>query len=827
MCKPSMLALFFPIVLAGEAMLSQSGNAAEIGYAESFALAADRDAAIRLLIPGSPEYYYYSCLHLQNTQQFDRVAALLKQWIGRHGRTPQVLEIQLRQALLTYEKDPRAALETIRQHLRVQFQHQRQTLGESPDVPSEFDQLLIERDRLIRLALGEHANLDGFENAALDWLVAHPLDGDRRRQLLERLQRPDYPQVPRLVVEDLNYKQSRGFGSLEIHSRLLLAQLDECLRLKPDLLNQQQFVAAYLVRLQPDADADLSDLDTRAAHLDRLWGFVRRLSAVHNSLKTHVLYQRLALDRQRGMYDKGRFLEYIQLPRNAVYIARTLVELESQRQYRADLSANFEPLTRFPPVGVDELLVRDYLQHFFIEETSTKPYEPYIQDVYLRHVLAETKILYGLGEPEQWYSLLPPEMYEQLKERVELEFAPSNRTRFRADEPVVLDLDIKNVRNLLVKVFEIHAGNYYREHLAELNTDVNLDGLIASDERVLEYDEPPLRRVRRHFEFPSLNRPGVYVIDFIGNGMSSRVLIRKGKLRPLVRTSTAGHVFTILDEQNAVVSDARLFVAGREYVASANGKIVVPFTDQPGSRPVVVTRGSLSTLDAFHHDSEQYALKAGIYVDRESLLSRRRATAVIRPALYLNGTPVTLQVLSNVRLQIATVDQDGVQMTKDVSPLPVAEDRETTYEFQVPPRLASIRFTLRAKVRNLSQNKDVELAAEQGFDVNGIDATGKVEDLQLARFAGEYVLELLGKSGEAKGDRAVQVSVKHRDFRKPISVTLKTDPRGRIALGALEGIATVEATGPEQTVRNWTLPVDQHSHPQSLHGVAGQPLEIP
>ncbi|MGE0758514.1 MAG: hypothetical protein AB7O38_15920 [Pirellulaceae bacterium] len=58
-------------------------------------------------------------------------------------------------------------------------------------------------------------------------------------------------------------------------------------------------------------------------------------------------------------------------------------------------------------------------------------------------------------------------------------------------------------------------------------------------------------------------------------------------------------------------------------------------------------------------------------------------------------------------------------------------------------------------------------------------------------------------------------------------MTLKTDPRGRIALGALQGIATVEATGPEQTVRNWTLPVDQHSHPQSLHGVAGQPLEIP
>ena len=64
-----------------------------------------------------------------------------------------------------------------------------------------------------------------------------------------------------------------------------------------------------------------------------------------------------------------------------------------------------------------------------------------------------------------------------------------------ADEPVTLDLDVKNVRTLIVKVFEINARNYYRQYQREVNTDISLDGLIANDERTVEYRDPPLRRM--------------------------------------------------------------------------------------------------------------------------------------------------------------------------------------------------------------------------------------------------------------------------------------------------------------------------------------------
>src|SRR5262249_50221037 len=157
-----------------------------------------------------------------------------------------------------------------------------------------------------------------------------------------------------------------------------------------------------------------------------------------------------------------------------------------------------------------------------------KEFESYINDVYLRHLFAEVKIENGLGDAEQWASQLPPELFRQLKERIDIDFAATNRTDIAADEPVRLDLFIKNVPNLLVKVFEITTHHFYRTTHREVETDTTLDGRVATPEKRHPYSAPPLRRIARRFEFPELDRPGVYVIDFIGAGKSSRALIRKG-----------------------------------------------------------------------------------------------------------------------------------------------------------------------------------------------------------------------------------------------------------------------------------------------------------
>src|SRR5437667_8113064 len=90
-------------------------TAGEVGYVEDFALARDRAARLRRLIPGTEDYYYYHCLHLLNTEQYEQVVALTRPWLERFGQTPRLTEIQTRHALLTYEKNPQRTLGYLRE----------------------------------------------------------------------------------------------------------------------------------------------------------------------------------------------------------------------------------------------------------------------------------------------------------------------------------------------------------------------------------------------------------------------------------------------------------------------------------------------------------------------------------------------------------------------------------------------------------------------------------------------------------------------------------------------------------------------------------------
>lgn len=803
--------------------------ASDVGFVEDFSLAKDRVASLRQLIPGTEDYYYYHCLHHLNTGQYEKAVELTRPWLTRFGTTPRLTEIQVRHALLTYEKNPEASLAFLKHHLGLRFDHQRQLLGEAPNLPTRLDPKLIGRDTLKSFSFSHWRNLDNFELSALEWLAGENLDWERRRNLLQRLERPDIPGLAKLVVEDLTVPDNGiEFGTHGIHRQMTLTQLEDLLRLRPDLLNHSTFVQAWIIKLQPGADEDWRhDHNLTRAYLDRLLSFVMRLAPVHNPLKAHVLYHRLALDRAMGKFDRALFLEYLGLPRRQPYMAKRLLEGDEAQRFPADLGAQYQDITLLPPVGGDEPIVRDYLKHFLANLESPQAFEPYINDVYLRHLFAEVKIENGLGTPEQWANQLPPEHFRQLKERVDIDFDPTNKLSYAADETVKLQLHVKNVRSLLVKVFEINTRNYYREQQREVNTDINLDGLVATEEQAHSYDESPFRRVTRKFEFPQLNKPGIYVIDFIGGGKSSRALIRKGRLRPLVTVSTEGQLVTVLDEANRLVKDGILWLGGQEYRATPEGTILVPFSSTPGRKPVVLSRGDFACLEILDHQAEQYRLSAGIHVDRESLLPQRIATLILRPGLYLNGKPVSLKILESVRLRIVATDQDGIASSTEIPDFKLFEDRETVHEFRVPTRLAALQVTLQAKVKNLSQGKLLDLMDGQSFSLNGIDKTDKVEDLHLTRFGPHYIIELLGRTGEPKPDRAVQLALKHRDFKQPSQITLKTDTQGRVHLGLLDDITHVTATGPENTTHTWSLPQDQHSIRRLLHARAGDEITLP
>lgn len=813
-------------------LLVTSAAKGDDDFLERFALSEDRAAVLSELIPGTEDYYYFHSLHFQSTDQLDDVDALLELWIERYNQTAQVREIQNRQALLRYGSNPQQTLEHLRRTLGLRFDHQRQIAGQQSNHPTALNQQHISRSTLIERALAvNNDTMNGFEQSGLDLVHPNQLNDRRRRHLLNRLRLPDYPQLVRLIDEDLSAPNSSGFGHMEIHRALLVSQLDELLGRRPNLLNDRNFVQIYLTKLRVSPDVDWRhDAAAREAYFERLDAFASRLNPSFNSLKASVIYHRLVHDRARGEYNRALFIRYLQLPRTVPYMKPEFIRTGQRNGTLVDLNRNFESWTQLPIIGPDEPIVRSYLAHFFSTADAYTPFEPYLNENYLREVFAETKILNGEGDMEQWYSWLPAGGHQFLKDRIDLDFAHTNREFFDLDDSVSLDLWVKNVETLIVKIFEVNTKSYYQRHQKEVNTDIDLDGLMANREQTFTYEEPPLRRVLRHFEFPELDHRGIYVIDFIGSGKSSRAVLRKGRLRFIERAGAAGHVFTVLDEAGDVVTNASITLGARDYEADDDGAIRVPLSGDPGRQPIILSSGSFSSLNFFEHQGESYSFTAGIHVDRESLRKRRAATVAIRPALYLGGTPVSLGLLEEVALVITSVDREGVASTQEVPDFPLYEDRESIYTFRVPDNLAHLSFSLRAKVENISQSKKVDVAVSKSFELNQVDRGEKIQAVHLSRINGKYILELFGKTGEANEGRPLQVMLKNKNFVQPVYVVLQSDAEGRIDLGALEDIVTVavqdRANGQTIDPRSWELVRDQHSYPRSVQSIVGDPIRI-
>jgi autotransporter-associated beta strand protein len=663
-----------------------------------------------------------------------------------------------------------------------------------------------------------------------------PLTPDQRRAVLQKLQRPDVPNLVAALNADFKAEPSIGFGDLPIHRQLLISQLDE---LKAEHGRSTSFIYTYLRKLAPSADVNLEfDEAEREAWLDRVWAFAEGITS-HKTLKARILYLRLDHDRKKGVYDRGRLLAYLKLPRRMPYINANF--LRTYNSDWCDLDADLsDPLLNSPPIRNDEELVRDYFLHLFAksaDQNSTAPallapWTEHVSDTWLKPILAEALITNGIGNPERWASLITPTAFQQLKDRVDIEFPATNAPQFLPGDDIAFDVIVKNTPKLIVKIFELNTLNFFQTQQRQLNTDLNLDGLVANSEQTHAFDGGPFARTRQKFAFPDLKgKRGAWIIEFIGGGRSSRALIRTGQWHVLQQTGPAGDLILVLDEKNQPVKDAVAWFEGRKFsVDEKLGRIAIPFTNQPGTKNFIIgdSAGTFATLTQFNHHGEEYRLDAQFHIEREQLLARREATLAVRTALMLGETHLAPELLTEPKLTITSTTHDGISTTREVKDLKLSAGSVLTHTLTVPERLAALSVTFSAKVDVLSAGgTKKDLAASHTWTLNGIDKTEAVNDGHLSTFNGQRTFELLGKNGEPVADQQIVFTFKHRDFTRVQTHALKTDDKGRIALGKLEGIEQLTAKSPNGRSSSWTLEEADSTLSTTIHAKEGEAILIP
>jgi hypothetical protein len=508
--KTLALALLLPLTalaLPSTALAQEGEN--EIGFIERFALAADREKALGELVPGSEEYYFFHALHYQNVRDTAKLTDILNQWRKRApDENEQRRIIENREAILNYERDPQGTLKYLIERLGIRHDHQQEVRDQKPDLPTSLDQAKIAREVFLRDALNNDRSLQSLTQDALAGLIRDqvPLTPDQRRSVLQKLQRPDVPNLVAALNADFKAEPYIGFGDLPIHRQLLLSQLDE---LKGEHGRSTSFIYTYLRKLAPSADVSLEyDEAEREAWLDRVWAFAEGVSS-HKTLKARILYLRLDHDRKKGVYDRERFLTYLKLPRRMPYINEEF--LRTYNSDWCDLNADLsEPLLSSPPIGNDEELVRDYFLHLFAtaqaDATAPQllaPWTEHVSDTWLKPILAEALITNGIGNPERWASLISPTEFQQLKDRVDIEFPATNAPQFLPGDDIAFDVIVKNTPKLIVKIFELNTLNFFQTQQRQLNTDLNLDGLVANSEQTHAFDGGPFAARGRNSSSPT------------------------------------------------------------------------------------------------------------------------------------------------------------------------------------------------------------------------------------------------------------------------------------------------------------------------------------
>ncbi|KNC47625.1 uncharacterized protein AMSG_02648 [Thecamonas trahens ATCC 50062] len=832
---------------------------------EAFALTGDRPGLVAKLVPGQRDAFYYTGLLLADgvaagDTPLNELAAHLASSKSSFDSTREWRELNTRFKLLAYdaatsevEEDP--FLEFLISEYDLSFQTPRLEPAKSAAStaepgPAPSSQTRHESDSAVppvdRNALYADAyrssGVSGFRPAAYPWLLnklASAATKDEYRHLKEVLDALPHARLPGTLPALLHHMASDKYGGIysayrQLTAKFTLAQLDELLEAKPALRDDATFVDGYLAKLHPGADVDMQYELSIGSHacteyISKCLEFVRTLAPVFNPYRHTLLYHSLVigLAAGHGMSElEDCLLELLAIPSSVSFADPDWV-----RPFRSDgaragyVSSSSSSVPSVPaPSSTDVTsLIERLLRGALSETRRIQPYAKYVRSTTLERWLAEEQ-LFASGSADPTNSVLSASTIRSLRDRVDLEFGPSNAAYFAPNDHVTLDVVVKNVPKLLVRVYEVNTAAVYRDSLSQVSEHLSVEGLVPNNEYEHKYDAPPMVRAQHTLPLPCIGMArGVFVVELIGGGRSLRAVIRVGHLYALSHPAPTGHVLRVYDETSALCPDAQLTLDGHQYVANAHGEILVPYTSSPGRRTVVLTSDGFADLYTFDHAGENYSFAAAFYLDREQLLSKHTAVALVRAQLSLNGMELPLARLSHLVLTITTTDIDGVVSTSTIDDFELSDLVESTYGFVVPDKTVAVALELTGSVRSRATESDVQLRASQSFQLNKIDLTAAMDDVFLRRTSSGYSLVVVDKSGRRVANAPLSINLAHIDVSRSTScLTRFTDASGAVHLGHLPNVSAIRARN-----CSWTLQRASGSMPRLLHGIEGEELRFP
>ncbi len=808
---------------AATATAADLKDLADDRFAEAFAFSTNRTALVETLQPRTKAWYAYSILDAQNEKRFEEASRLIREWdaesSGAKGYAPFLARnFRDRQNFLLWEGKPDdriVAIAAALENAGIRANLPEREVEIKPDTyPSALPPGEVSFDTMWRLCARSSQQLEnGFR-----FLAVRPglLSAPERAAEAARNHLPDEPGLFDSVIAYLSDSDNRHvFADRNAMGALTLDQLMEVQRrLKgtaKDVSASEEFARAVFSKIAPGADDDPEDPAVKEAVLKRRLEFARTLAPALAGRRLAAERELLDFYASRGDY------------------AHTDLFIGHLRGKAAETKPRNGRLA-------GDGFIREWLEAARRAGSDMEEYRGLVEAGFFARTVAETDLLAGKPAAESGAGVFGTEEFKALQERVELEWAKTNPRVFGAGDAVSLAIDVKNAPVMSVSVYEMDAESAVREAKGAMPATVDLDCAVPTFTRTVDFQAfPAIRRHRETLDFPELEKPGLYVVECSANGVVSRAVIRKGRLRAMVRNDASGYVFSAVLDDGSVAKDAKLRLDGTVFKAEANGEIPVPFASSgktAGRKKAIVVSGSLATAVEFFHNEETSKLSIDVALPAESLVAGATATALARPRLEIGGVEAPPGLLEKTELRIVFKDGDGRESVKTVSPFPLADSAETAIRFAVPQNLADMRMTVSGTLKRAADGEEKKLSATWSKSVNAFSKTDETVQAFLRRTDRGYVVEFRGRTGERVPSRAARFRFKHRALRlQPQNavgngIMLQGDRNGEIFLGPLDDIEKVFMEGYGNL--EWRLcDSAAAATADSISAVEGETIEIP
>lgn len=372
----------------------------------------------------------------------------------------------------------------------------------------------------------------------------------------------------------------------------------------PAIVNKDEYLRAWFAHsyeeeLQKFSKSELtiSEKDEKRKVLLKILKDLESLKTARTkSMQRNVLREILELDISRDEADKALFLQYLKDNPVSSSFEKQKVREQKYQKYQnkkeyamEDMDINLGLQSR--STGEDDI-VKETIQRLFKKgdaEKTLKELEEYFDSAKLNKIYAFVKLSEG-GKIDDFQNYLTNEELKQLREEREITILETNRRKWRADEPVELKVRVKNISDIHVQVYRIDLEKHFLEKNAPVDQTESLAYLQPnhSYHYSTENSNPYLVQIYNIKVEGIPTSRGVWIVEFEGEGISSRAFIRKGGIANFNSNNSAGTELKFYDESGVQIQDYQIWMEGKKH--QVKNSFTIPYGEAGKNLNLIVTK---------------------------------------------------------------------------------------------------------------------------------------------------------------------------------------------------------------------------------------------